>query len=312
MNSCSLLIPCYNAVNYLPRLWQAVQAQTIPFDEIICYDDGSTDNTVDVARELGAKVILGHTCQGPAYARNQLAKAASCDWLHFHDADDTLHPKYLERAKNQIRANIDVIVCNSDWVDAETHKLIIPWRYKQAELESDPIKYTVSHPIGVINVLYRKECFLAINGFDESMRCWEDADLHVRLAAAGARFSVLEEVLSISLRHTKGISANQLMCWDCRLQFLQKYTHDLPSTAIPTIVEQLEVAAVNLLNLGDKTTARKALQLCESLGGHPPTTNNSLLKNLKGYLPNFLVLQIQQFLRRLNLKFSRSLLYSVF
>ncbi len=50
MNSCSLLIPCHNAAQYLLRLWETVQAQTVPFDEIICYDDGSTDNTAEVGR----------------------------------------------------------------------------------------------------------------------------------------------------------------------------------------------------------------------------------------------------------------------
>lgn len=297
MNSCSLLIPCYNAANYLPRLWKAVQEQTVPFDEIICYDDGSTDSTADVARELGAKVISGHTCCGPAYARNQLAKASKCDWLHFHDADDTFHSNYLERVKSQIRENVDVIVCNADWVDAETQKLLIAWRYKQGELEVEPIKYTVSHPIGIINVLYRKDSFLSVNGFDESMRCWEDADIHVRLAAAGAKFSVVEEVLSISLRHSRGISANQLMCWNCRLQFLKKYAHDLAPLALPAILEQLEVASVNLLNLGDKKAAREALRLCQSLGGYPPATRNPVLKMLKVFIPSFWLLQMQQLLR---------------
>ena len=297
MNSCSLLIPCYNAANYLPQLWQAVQAQTVPFDEIICYDDGSTDSTADVARELGAKVILGHTCRGPAYARNQLAKASSCDWLHFHDADDTLHPNYLERVKSQITENVDVVVCNADWVDAETHKLIIAWRYKQAELEVNPINYTVSHPIGVINVIYRKDKFLSIDGFDESMRCWEDADLHVRLAAAGSKFLILEEVLSISLRHSKGLSSDQVMCSHCRLQALKKYAMQLNSFAIPVISEQAEITARNLLYLGDKKGAYQAIKFCQSLGSAPPTTKSRLLNLLKLGVPALWLLQLQQFFR---------------
>lgn len=299
MNSCSLLIPCYNAADYLPRLWKAVEEQIVPFDEIICYDDGSTDQTADVARELGAKVILGHTCYGPSYARNQLAKASKCAWLHFHDADDTLHQNYLERVKSQIGENIDVIVCNADWIDANTQKLIIALRYKQAELEIDPIKYTLSHPIGVINVLYRRDKFLSVNGFDESMRCWEDADLHVRLAAAGARFSVVEEVLSISLRHARGLSADQIMCWNCRLQFLKKYALGLAPIAIPAIVEQAEVAAANLLNLGDKEATREAIRLCKSLGGHPPTTKNLILKMLKVCFPIFWLIQLQQLMHKM-------------
>ena len=298
MYTCSLLIPCHNAANYLSHLWKAVQEQTVSFDEIICYDDGSTDNTADVARKLGAKVISGHICYGPAYARNQLAKASKCAWLHFHDADDTLYPNYLERAKSQIRENVDVIVCNADWVDAETQKLIIAWRYKQADLEIEPVKYTGSHPIGVINVLYRRENFLSVNGFDESMQCWEDADLHVRLAAAGARFSVLEEVLSISLRHSRGLSSDQVMCSRCRLQALKRYALQLDASVIPVVAEQAEIMARNLLSLGDKEGAIQAIQFCQSLGATPPTTKNLLLKMLKVGVPAFRILQLQQYFRK--------------
>lgn len=298
MYTCSLLIPCHNAANYLPRLWKAVQEQTVPFDEIICYDDGSTDNTADIARELGAKVIVEPICHGPAYARNQLAKASKCTWLHFHDADDTLYPNYLERAKSQIRENVDVIVCNADWVDAETQKLVIAWRYKQSELDVDPISYTVSHPIGVINVLYRRDNFLFIDGFDESMRCWEDSDLHVRLAAAGAKFLVLEEVLSISLRHSRGLSSDQVMCSHCRLQALRRYAVQLDAAVIPIVAEQAEIMARNLLYLGDKEGAHQAIQFCQSLGAAPPTTKNILLKMLKLGVPAFRVLQLQQYFRK--------------
>ncbi|MDJ0531157.1 MAG: glycosyltransferase family A protein [Xenococcaceae cyanobacterium MO_207.B15] len=298
MNTCSLLIPCYNAAKYLPRLWQTVEAQTVPFDEIICYDDGSTDNTADVARELGAKVIQGEKCRGAAYARNQLAQATNCSWFHFHDADDLLKPNYLERTKSRINQDVDVILCNVDWIDENTRELVISWHYVHQELNKDPINYIISHPIGGINGLYRRDIFLAVNGFDESMRVWEDADLHVRLAAAGAKFVVVEEVLSISLRHDDTVSNNRLINWNYRFQALKKYSQQLNSSSISTIAKQAEMAARSLINSGNRTSAQEAIKFCQSLGGNPPSTNNPILIILKLVLPAFWVLQLQQYIRR--------------
>ena len=90
--TCSLLVPCHNAAAHLPRLWETVRAQAKPFDELICYDDASTDRTADVARTLGATVIRGDTNHGAAHARNRLWQAAHGEWVHFHDADDLLDP----------------------------------------------------------------------------------------------------------------------------------------------------------------------------------------------------------------------------
>ena len=206
MVSCSLLVPCHNAAKYLPRLMETVKDQAVHFDEVICYDDGSTDNSVEVAEKLGMQVIRGQQCRGPAFARNKLAKATACDWFHFHDADYLLCHHYLERTKCNITSEIDVILCNVDWVDADTNRILIPFRYSNQELQNSPSNYLLSHPVGGINGLYRKTTFLQNGGFNESLRIWEDADLHVRLAVSGARFVVIEEVLAISLRHSQTVT----------------------------------------------------------------------------------------------------------
>ena len=66
----ALLVPCHNAVRFLPRLWETVRSQTRPSEEWICHDDASTDETAEVARSLGAQVIHGQTNIGPVAARN--------------------------------------------------------------------------------------------------------------------------------------------------------------------------------------------------------------------------------------------------
>jgi GT2 family glycosyltransferase len=296
-NTCGLLIPCYNASKYLPRLWETVKAQTIPFDEIICYDDGSNDNTVDIAQSLGLKVILGNEQKGVSHARNQLAKASQCSWIHFHDADDILDPKYLEKAKARINDNIDIIVCNVDWVEEQSRRLLIAWRYEKQSFENRPLISAIDNPIGVINVLCRKDNFLSVGGFEESSSCWEDADLYVRLAAAGSKFTVINEVLCLSLRHPGGLSENQHKCWKCRLNFLKTYSHDFCSSVNEVIIDQLELVARNFLLLKDNQLALEAIKFSQKIGGHPPKTNNALLNLFKSIVPAFYLLQIQHYVR---------------
>ncbi|MBD2176626.1 glycosyltransferase family 2 protein [Pseudanabaena sp. FACHB-1998] len=298
MNSCSLLIPCYNAEHYLPRLWETVKAQTVPFDEIICYDDGSKDDTAEVAKSLGAKVIVGGENMGVSHARNQLAKASSCEWIHFHDADDLLHLEYLEKAKDRIDKDTDVIICNVDWIDEQTREVIISWKYNNEEFQSNSLIAAIANPVGVINVLCRRDIFLKVCGFDESISCWEDADLYVRLAGAGARFAIIEEVLGFSLRHSRGLSYDQHRCWKCRLHFLKNYSKTYEAVVDRVIIDQLELVARNFLKLRDKRFALEALEFSQSLGGNPPLTNNALLAALKFVLPALLVIQIQQFIRK--------------
>jgi glycosyltransferase involved in cell wall biosynthesis len=304
MTFCSLLIPCHNAAQYLPRLWETVQAQTVCFDEMICYDDGSTDNTAEVATQLGATVIRSQVCRGVAFARNQLAQAATCPWIHFHDADDTLHPEYLAQTKSRIQPDIDVIVCHTDWIDEVTHQLIIPRRYTQHALDENALASTLTNPIGGISCLYRKEKFLEIAGFDESFRCWEDADLHVRLAAAGAKFSAVEQVLVYALRHDRGLSSDQLACTKCRLRLLKSYAEQFEELR-PLIAEEAErVASSLLVHWRDWKTARQAVQLCLFLGLRPPTTHNQFLSLVKSFLPEIVALYLQQIIRNPNLLFT--------
>jgi glycosyltransferase involved in cell wall biosynthesis len=301
MISCSLLIPCYNAEKYLPRLWETVEAQTVPFDEVICYDDGSQDNTVEVAKSLGAKVIVGNKNIGVSHARNQLAKASNCDWIHFHDADDLLHPEYLEKTKAKIDSSIDVIICNTDWVDEETRQLVIAWKYQNQDFKNNPLTSAIANPIGVISGLYRKNKFLMVKGFNENYSCWEDADLHVCLAGSGAKFLVVEEVLAFSLRHSHGLSQNQHKCWHCRFQFLKKYANEFDSSINEVVIEQLEVVTRAFLGLNDKELAFESLKFCQFLGGNPPKTQNILLQSLKSIMPAFWLIQIQDFIRRQSL-----------
>lgn len=92
----SVIIPVYNGERHLAEAIQSVLAQTLPPDEVIVVDDGSTDDSAAVARAFGPVVrVLCQANLGPAAARNLGLAHASGDLLAFLDADDLWLPDKL-------------------------------------------------------------------------------------------------------------------------------------------------------------------------------------------------------------------------
>lgn len=298
MTAPALLVPCYNAARYLPRLAGSVRDQTVPFSEILCYDDGSTDDTVRIARELGFRILSPNTNAGPAAARNRLLAATSAEWVHFHDADDLLDPRFVERMSAAIGGEgaPDVAVCHMDWLTESTRTLEYAWRYDGAALAADALSATISNPIGVIACVYRRDLLRRVGGFDERFRTWEDGDLHVRLAAAGARFLVVPEVLSIGLRHASGASAEGEKVIQDRMRLLERYAEDYPSCrAVFTQAEQLAIWQVE----NNRPGAERMLALCRRSGHPVPTTRHPLWRVARAVLPAPLIIRLRARLRRL-------------
>lgn len=96
----SVIIPCYNAAAFVERAVNSVIAQTYTQLELICVDDGSTDNTLEVLNTLAVKYsgrlrIISGTNQGAGAARNLGVTESSGGYLQFLDADDELLPEKI-------------------------------------------------------------------------------------------------------------------------------------------------------------------------------------------------------------------------
>src|SRR3989454_1149759 len=91
----SVIVPTWNEAKYLPGLFESLKHQTIPPDEVLIADSGSSDDTPEVARRAGATVVEGER-QGPGEGRNRGARAATGNVLVFVDADCILPPNLIE------------------------------------------------------------------------------------------------------------------------------------------------------------------------------------------------------------------------
>ena len=88
----SVVIPIYNATEFLRAALDSIIAQTLSEIEIICVDDGSTDRSLDIIKEYQQKDervrIVTETNAGPALARNNGLRRVRGEYVEFIDADD--------------------------------------------------------------------------------------------------------------------------------------------------------------------------------------------------------------------------------
>lgn len=302
----ALLVPCYNAAEYIDPFLDNLSKLDTPFDEIIFYDDASIDNTYQLLKSKGCNVIKGNENRGPGYARNKLAETCTSSWFHFHDIDDELSPDYLTKTSAIARSGeVDVVLCNINWYDAHSREVVIRWEYSNAQINQYPVTYTISHPIGGINGLYRKSKFLETGGFNTDIRIWEDADLHIKLAAKGAIFHIIEEVLSYSLRYEQSASTNQDQGWLTRLSLLQEYAVLFKDYTIrKEIGKQAQVTAGKLILSHKYDAAKQAFQLSEACKVKVPENNSRVWKVIKAILPASIRIELR--LLQLKSAFSKS------
>ncbi len=93
-------IPCFNCADYLPGLIRSIAAQTYPNWEVVAIDDGSTDATRDILRELESpriRVFLDNENRGLSHRLNQIADLAQGELLARTDADDLMMPTRIQR-----------------------------------------------------------------------------------------------------------------------------------------------------------------------------------------------------------------------
>lgn len=304
MTNCkiALLVPCYNGANYINKFIIELSALNNQFDEIIFYNDGSTDNTLEMLKKSGYRYVHSAINNGPGFARNKLAEVTTCSYIHFHDVDDTFNPAFISLTQDILfNHRPDVLFGNAEWVDAKTGSLQIKWTYNYQQMKDNALLYFLNHPLGIINTIYKRNAFLSINGFDETIHCWEDADLHIRLAANNKTFEYIDVTLAYSIRHGNGISKNQKWCWECRLSFLLSYLDNLPCYYKNDILNEIAKCAQAFYNFGIYSKLTECYVLCKRYDMHLPISKSRIISILKWLkIPTRHIYYFQSIVRKLS------------
>jgi GT2 family glycosyltransferase len=194
-----VVVPAYQAGATIDRCLTALRQSTPPPAEIIVYDDGSTDDTAEIARRHGARILSGSTpCMGPGAGRNAGVKAAQHDVVVFVDADVVVEsdgPGRLARAVAEdagIHAAFGAYTARSDvsnlagqYANLRHHHT--HWVCGGGDVGCDA--ETFWSGLGAVD----RRAFLSVGGFDAAYGrpCIEDVELGVRLRKAGGRIRLI-------------------------------------------------------------------------------------------------------------------------
>jgi glycosyltransferase involved in cell wall biosynthesis len=188
MKTVAVIVPCWNYAKYLPECIDSLVNQTYKINEIIIVNDGSPDNTTEVANQLIAKYprsnisLIEKKNGGLSSARNAGIRASKSQLISCVDADDKMTPGGIEEMVNLM--DDDMVLAQTALMEfGERHVIMTPT--KDSGLERIMQSNTV-----FCNAMFSKKVWEAVGGFDEAevMRFgYEDWEFWIRVLAYGCR-----------------------------------------------------------------------------------------------------------------------------
>ena len=194
MPKVSIIIPCYNQGKYVAEAINSALRQTFKDIEIVCVNDGSTDNSVEIIKSFENKYknfifLNNEENRGVIYSRNFAIKNCNGTYILPLDADDIIEPTYVEKAVKILdnNPNIGIVYC-------------------KAKIFGNYDKYWNLKPFNKSDILYencifcsalfRKSDFLKIGRYNDNMKygC-EDYDLWLSFIEQGLEVFQINEIL---------------------------------------------------------------------------------------------------------------------
>jgi glycosyltransferase involved in cell wall biosynthesis len=253
MKIVSVIIPAKNESEYLGRCLESLRALEFPENlyEIIIADNGSTDDSVDIAHSFSAKVVHLDDALTISAVRNGGAAIATGKILVFLDADCTVDRDWLIQAKRYFgRTDIacfgssPIIPNHPTWVERtwflvrESHQQVFERQWQEST-----------------NMFIPKVIFEQVGGFNEKLITCEDVDLSYRLLKLGKIISD-NRIIAIHHRDPKTIKEFFLKeKWRGKSNYSGLFLHgikfdELPSLLLPIYFIGLLTGAILFLFLG--------------------------------------------------------------
>lgn len=230
----SVIIPIYNAFDYIKPAMDSVLYQSLSEIEIICVDDGSTDHTLEVLKEYQSRDsrvrIVTETNAGPGLARNNGIKRARGEYIAFLDSDDFFEPTFLEALYGIAkRDDLDIAIARYDIYNSRRSRFESVPRTEHSDMYL-PGKVTSKneHPDSILlstvgaawNKIFRRS-FVEEKGlvFLPEAKIYEDVYFVVTALSLAERIGKVHDVLVHHRIHSQQV----------RARVFKKYYHQIPS-----------------------------------------------------------------------------------
>jgi Glycosyl transferase family 2 len=210
--SFSVVIAAYQVAPVIADAIASVLGQTVAPIEVIVVDDGSTDDLEGAIRDFASNVRLERREHaGAAATMNAGARIATGDYVCFIGADDVFAPERLAALTELAVARPDLDVLTTDaWIAADG-RVFRRFNDETLPFETADQRHTILERNFVFgHTAVRRERFLEVAGFDESIRWTSDWELWARLILGGSTIGSVDEPLATYRLNEGSLSAKRL------------------------------------------------------------------------------------------------------
>lgn len=207
----SVIIPNFNYARFLGEAIESVMGQTYTNIEVIVVDDGSSDDSLKVARSFGEKVrLIEQENSGVSAARNRGIGGSTGELVAFLDSDDVWHSKKLEKqvALFQDNEGIGLVHCGYVEIDDQDNRYNEYTDGMAGDVASEMLKY--ERPVilgGGSAAVVRRSVLEDVGGFDPLVTPAEDWEFYFRCASV-SKVGFIPEVLLSYRVHDKNAHSN--------------------------------------------------------------------------------------------------------
>ena len=248
MPKLSIIIPVYNAAAYLPQTLESILNQSLKDIELICVDDGSTDNSLQILKEYAAKdsriQVLQQQNLHAGVARNAGLDAATGEYVHFLDADDYVLDYAYEALYNKVvKYDLDLVKFASVAYDVTRNTAVDLPSFTLSRLTAGyfniPLTLEEGSPIYKVNVapwngIYRRSFLLEKNIRFNDLFCVNDRSFFNQVITNAGRMMLSRDRLVV---HRVGLSDSLIgvraQHFDCHFRSIELVEAQLLRDQIP-------------------------------------------------------------------------------
>jgi glycosyltransferase involved in cell wall biosynthesis len=273
MQKLSVILACYNTERYIGAAVKSILAQTFTDFEFILIDDGSTDRSAEILKQLASQdsriKLISRPNKGLTKTLNEGLSLATAPLVARMDADDLSQPTRFEKQVEYVNAHPDCVCVGSrvtlidpydSPINNTDHKL------SHEEIDTDLLKgigWSIVHPAAMM----RTEAVRRVGGYREQFKTSQDLDLWLRLAEIG-KLANLPEPLVQYRQHFESVAFTKAdEQWRVKTQIvgdaydrrgLKRPAEWLFNRRVPlSLVEQLKRWAWAAIKAGNPRVARK-------------------------------------------------------
>lgn len=243
----SVIIPAYNAEQYIAKAIESCLCQTYAPHEIIVIDDASTDGTAAVAESFPSPVSVIRLAEnmGVAVARNRGIQAATGDWIAFLDTDDWFLSEKLELQRRCALENQRAVLIYAGWRIISVDGIESLGRFTPPTALLPMLRFRCNLPL--LCILLRRDAFDSVGGFDPSLRRCQDWDLWLRVAARYSveLFAAVPEPLAVYRRVAGSLSMSAMPYFHQRASIIKKGSCLFGTSGISRFLWRRKISAYN-------------------------------------------------------------------